>query len=419
MLPAPTTPSTSSASDAARPTAARVALVLGLLLGLQPIITDLFLPALPQIRARMDASSSLTQWTMSGLMFAFGFGQLLWGPVSDRFGRRPVLIASLLLLTLASIGSATSASMAELVAWRVAQGATLAAVIMCARAIVRDLYEPADGAVVMSRAMTAMGAAALLSPLLGGLLVVAAGWRIALLGVSVATGLALATIVWRWPETATPNPRATDPGPYLRQLARIIRDPAFRAYGLLVSCTYAGLFVFLSASAFVYVGWLGLSAATYGAVMALASLAYIAGTAYCRRSIPRRGIAGTVRIGAIGSLVAAVALAVVAWMDLRSLAALLLPQLIFQFSHGLHQPCGQAGAVAPFPRAAGVASSCAGFLMAAVAVAAGIGLGHAMDGTQRPMLLINAGWALATALVGLTLVQRHGDAAAPRPALGA
>ncbi len=372
------------------------------------MVTDLFLPALPEIRTHLGASASLTQWTMSGLMLAFGFGQLLWGPVSDRLGRRPVLISSLLLLTLAGIGSVTSTTMTELVAWRVAQGVSLAAAIMCARAIVRDLYEPVEGALAMSRAMTVLGVMALVAPVLGGLLVYAAGWRMALLGVPLTTGFALVYVAWRWPETVVPNPHALAVGPYLRQLAQIARDPTFRAYGLLVSCTYGGLFVFLSASAFVYIGWLGLSTVAYGAVMAVASLAYIIGTTVCRRLIPRHGVAGTVRIGAIGSLVAAVLLALVAWLDLRSLAALLGPQLVFQFSHGIHQPCGQSGAVSPFPRAAGVASSLAGFMMAAAAVATGIVLGQAMDGTQRPMLLINACWALATAAVGLTLVQRHG-----------
>ncbi len=379
-----------------------------MLLGLQPIVTDLFLPALPQIRSQLGASAAQTQWTMSGLMMAFGIGQLLWGPVSDRFGRRPVLIASLVLLTLAGVGSASSDSMAALVAWRVALGASLAAVIMCGRAIVRDLYEPTEGAMVMSRAMSVLAVLAIVSPLLGGALVSMLGWRAALLGVAVVTGLALVVILRGWPETAVPNPRAMDVGPYFRQLARIAANPGFRAYALLVSCTYSGLFVFLSASAFVYVGWLGLTPAAYGAVMAVTSVAYLAGTAWCRRLIPRHGVAGSVRMGSIATLVAAIWMAAVAWFDLRSLPALLAPQLLFHFAHGVHQPCGQAGAVADFPRAAGVASSLAGFMMSAFAVGTGVALGYAMDGTQRPMLWAVAAWALLTAVTGLTLVQRHG-----------
>ncbi len=382
--------------------------MLGALLGLQPIVTDLFLPALPDIRSKLEASASLTQWTMSGLMMAFGIGQLLWGPVSDRFGRRPVLIASLLMLIVAAVGSSSSDSMPVLVAWRVAQGASLAAVIMCGRAIVRDLYEPSEGAMVMSRAMSVLAVMAIMSPAVGGLLTHMLGWRAALLGVAVITAIALAVVVLRWPETATPNPRAMDIGPYFKQLAQIAGHPGFRAYTLLVAATYGGLFVFLSASAFVYVGWLGLSPAAYGGVMALTSLAYLAGTAFCRHLIPRHGVARSVRIGSFGTLVAAIAMAAVAWSDVRNVAALLAPQLLYHFAHGIHQPCGQAGAVAGFPRAAGVASSLAGFTMSAAAVMTGLWLGQTLDGTPRPMLWGVAGWALVTALVGLTLVQWHG-----------
>jgi MFS transporter, DHA1 family, multidrug resistance protein len=383
-------------------------LVLGALFGLQPITTDLFLPALPEIREALGASAELTQWTMSGLMMAFGLGQLVWGPVADRFGRRPVLLASLALLTFAAAGSSLAQSMPALVAWRVAQGASLAAVIMCARAIVRDLYEPHEGAMVMSRAMSVLGVCAIASPSLGGVLAYAFGWRVALLGVAMLSGFALALIAWRWPETATPNPQALKLGPYARQLAQIARHPGFRAYALLVGCTYAALFTFLSASAFVYIGWLGLSTAAYGVVMALASLAYLVGTWVTRSLIAKHGVTGAVRLGSIGSVSAALAFIVVAWTDARNLWALLLPQLVFHFAHGIHQPCGQAGAVAWFPRAAGVASSLSGFTMAALAVLTGMWLGHASDGTQRPMVWGIVAWSMATAIVGLTLVQRHG-----------
>ena len=383
-------------------------MVLGMLLGLQPIVTDLFLPALPEIRGRLDATPAATQWTMSGLMMAFGIGQLLWGPVADRFGRRPVLIASLSMLMLAAIGSSTSGSMPALIAWRVAQGASLAAVIMCGRAIVRDLYEPTEGAMVMSRAMSVLGMMAIVSPALGGMLASLLGWRGALLGVAAITAAALVVIARSWPETAVPNPRAMDVAPYFRQLVQIASHPGFRAHALLVCCTYGGLFVFLSASAFVYIGWLGLSPAAYGGVMALASVAYLVGTAWCRWLIPRHGVAGAVRIGSFATLIAAVWMAAAAWFESRSVAALLAPQLLYHVAHGVHQPCGQAGTVAGFPRAAGVASSLAGFAMSACAVATGFALGYAMDGTPRAMLWGVAAWALLTAATGLTLVQRHG-----------
>ncbi len=391
--------------------ATAAAVILGLLLGLQPIITDMFLPALPAIRRDTQAAMSTTQLTMSGLMLAFGIGQLFWGPVSDRWGRRPVLLSSLGLLTLASIGSTLSASMPQLVVWRIAQGASLAAVIMCARAIVRDLYEPHEGAMVMSRSLTGLGLLAIVSPTVGGTLAHFFGWRAALAGVAGCTAIAL-WVVWRYlPETIRHrNPAALQLRPLLQQMARTANHRTFRAYALLVACTYGALFAFLSASSFVYIEVIGLSAAQYGAAMASVSMVYVLGTLVCRRQLAKHGIAATVKRAAIFSLVGAGSMALLAYLDVRTLWALIIPQYIYSFAHGMHQPCGQAGAVGPFPQAAGVASAMAGFVMSVVAFAMGMWLGQAMDGTQKPMAYAIGLMGMLTTLVALTLVQRHGDA---------
>jgi DHA1 family bicyclomycin/chloramphenicol resistance-like MFS transporter len=122
------------------------ALALALLLGLQPITTDLYLPALPALAADLGAGMASVQLTMSGLILAFGIAQLAWGPVADRFGRRPVLLASLALFALASVGTVLAPNIGALTLARIAQGACLAATVVCGRAMVRDLYEPHQGA---------------------------------------------------------------------------------------------------------------------------------------------------------------------------------------------------------------------------------------------------------------------------------
>ena len=188
-----------SATSAGRPALgiAQAALLLALLLGLQPVMTDLYLPSLPAIARHFDAPLSATQLTMSALILAFGPMQLVWGPVSDRWGRRPVLLASLALLSVASVGAALSPTIATLVAWRAAQGAALAAVVMCARAMVRDLYPPHEGARVMSLALSGLGVLAVAAPLSGGLIAAAFGWRAALGTVAAFATLSLTVIAWR------------------------------------------------------------------------------------------------------------------------------------------------------------------------------------------------------------------------------
>ncbi len=126
-----------------------IVLMLSILLGLQPITTDLYLPALPALTAGFGAPIAQAQLTLSALLLAFGFSQLAWGPLSDRFGRRPILLVGMSAYVLASLGSTLSASMEMLIVWRTVQGVAMGAGVMCARAIVRDLYTPLEGARVI------------------------------------------------------------------------------------------------------------------------------------------------------------------------------------------------------------------------------------------------------------------------------
>jgi MFS transporter, DHA1 family, multidrug resistance protein len=398
-----------AAAAAPRPAVshALAALALALLLGLQPITTDIYLPALPLLARDLAAPMSAVQLTMSALILSFGIAQLFWGPVADRIGRRPVLLSGLLLFTLASIGSVLAASIELLIAWRALQGACMAAAVVCARAMLRDLYEPHEGAQVMSLGLSGLGVIAIAGPVLGGLVAAGSGWRAALALVAVCGALTLAFVALRLPETLPArNPQATRLAPLLATWRRIARHPTFVAWTLLVSCTYGGLFTVLAGSSFVYIDVLGLSPASYGVAMASGSLAYLAGTFVCRRWIPRHGIAGTVWRGAFFTLAGGLAITGLALAGVMDVWAMLLPQWLFAFGHGIHQPCGQAGAVGPFPQAAGAAAALAGFVLAITAFGIGLWLGRALDGTVLPYALGVGFWALLTSTVAWTLVQR-------------
>ena len=374
------------------------AFALSLLLGLQPVSTDVYLPALPMLTAALGAPMSSAQLTMSALILAFGLAQMVWGPVSDRIGRRPVLLAGLALHAVASAGCALAGSIEALVLWRVLQGAALAAAVVCARAIVRDLYEPAEGAQVMALALSGLGVIALIGPLAGGFSAWAFGWR---------GPLTLIFIAWRLPETlARPQPQATNLASLLKTWAAIAGNRVFRAWALLVACTYGGLFTLLAASSFIYIDVLGLSPAAYGGAMALGSLSYLAGTLLCRRWIRAHGVAGTVARGGGFTLAAGLLMAGAAAAGVQAVWAVLLPQCLYTFGHGIHQPCGQAGVVAPFPQAAGAASALAGLVLALVAFGIGLWLGVALDGTVRPLAYGLGFWAALTCVFAWTLVPR-------------
>jgi DHA1 family bicyclomycin/chloramphenicol resistance-like MFS transporter len=384
--------------------------MLALLLGLLPVTTDLYLPGLPALAAEFGGAVGQAQLTLSGLILAFGFGQLLLGPVSDRVGRRPVLLAGLGVYVVGSVCSALATGMEALIFGRVLQGIGLAASVVCGRAMVRDLYDPLRGTLVMSRAQSGLGLFALGSPVLGGVLAGTLGWRWALAATGVVAAVALALVVWRLPETlAQRNPRALEPARMAGTWAQMLRQPVFLAWSLLLMFTYGGLFTFLASSSFVYIEVLGTSRPVYGLFLASASVSYLAGTFACRRWIAAHGIARTVRRAAAFSLAGGLGMAALSLAGVTSPWAICLPQLVFNFGHGIHQPCGQAGVVGPFPQAAGAASALSGFMSAAAAFLIGLWLGRAIDGTVFPLTLTLALFSVLTAAVAWTLVQRHGD----------
>lgn len=398
------------------PSVALVACALALLLGLQPATTDIYLPALPALTRDLGASISAAQLTMSVLILAFGLAQLVWGPVADRVGRRPVLLWGLALHTAASVGCTLAPNIELLIGWRALQGVALAAAVVCARAMLRDLYEPHQGAQVMSLGLSGLGVIAIAGPVLGGLIAATLGWRAALSLVAVMATLTWLFVAFRLPETLPArNPQATAPLALLGNWWRIARHRTFVAWTLLVSCTYGGLFTILAGSSFIYIDVLGLSPLHYGLAMGSASASYMAGTFVCRRWVARLGMAGAVRRGAAFSLAGGGLIVLLALAGVHSSWAVLLPQWLFAFGHGIHQPCGQAGAVGPFPKAAGAASALAGFVLAATAFGVGLWLGQALDGRVLPYALGLGFWGLLTATVAWTLVRRLDDKLPLRP----
>lgn len=394
-----------------------IVLVLSLLLGLQPITTDLYLPALPTITQVFGAAMSQAQLTLSALLLAFGVSQLVWGPLSDRFGRRPVLLTGTALYVLASLGSAAATSIEQLIVLRVLQGTAMGAGVMCARAVVRDLYAPTEGARVMSKGLSGLGVIACLSAPVGGLLAEYLGWRAALLALAVFGALALTVLALRFEETLDrKNPSALEAGTLWRTWGQIARHPTFWAYAVLATASYAGLFTFLAAGSFVFIGVLGLSKPAYGLAMLTMSLSYIAGTFMCRRLLPRFGVRRTVAIAGAATLTAGTSMGVMALMGVQSVAAIMVPFYLFMLGHGVHQPCGQSGAIGPFPQAAGAASALSGFLMMVIAFAMGGWLGRSLAANPGSVLPLTSGiwfWSVAIAATAWTLVQKHGEPKVP------
>ena len=388
-----------------------VVLILALLLGIQPITTDLYLPALPTLTEGFAASMPQAQLTLTALLLAFGLSQLLWGPLSDRFGRRPVLLWGMGAYGLASVGCALAPSMDMLILWRTLQGVAMGAAVMAARAVVRDLYQPLEGARVMSQALTGLGVIACACAPLGGLLTDHWGWRPALMVLALFGLVTWVLLALKFKETlAQANPRALEPVALIKAWGVILRNPTFRAYCALSSVSYLGLFTFLAASSFVFVRQFGLSKTHYGLLMLSMSFSYIVGTFICRWLLLRMSVQKCVALASCFTLAGGISLTVLAYagqdQSWYGPWAVMGPVYLFMLAHGVHQPCGQSGAVAPFPRMAGTASALNGFLMMLGAFFMGGWLGSHM---AQPSLALAHGmllWSLCIGLLAWTWVRR-------------
>jgi DHA1 family bicyclomycin/chloramphenicol resistance-like MFS transporter len=221
--------------------------------------------------------------------------------------------------------------------------------------------------------------------------------------------IALVLVILTFKETVhRKNPHALHVNVLAHTWWDIVRHPTFVAFTCVTIASYGGLFTFLASSSFVFIDLIGLARWQYGLLLFSMALIYILGTLLCRRLLMRFGVTRTVAIGGGFSLLGGCWMALNAWLGWQSVLSLMSPFYLFVLAHGIHQPCGQSGAVGPFPKAAGAASALGGFLMMVAAFATGLWLGAAKDGSAMPMAQSIAFWSVLTALSAWVLVLRRG-----------
>jgi DHA1 family bicyclomycin/chloramphenicol resistance-like MFS transporter len=369
--------------------------LIGLYLMLQPLATDFYLASLPGLTRTFATTAATAQFTLSVFVLAFGLMQLVAGPLADRYGRRPVLLAGLALYVLACLACALAPTIGILIAGRFVQAVGCCAVVVVARAIIRDAFDPEHGARVLAQASTIIALGPLLGPILGSVLEVNFGHRAAFVVIGTIAAVLLVATLSRLPETNRhPDPRATRPQALAAGYAAVARSPAFRANTLAGAASYGGVFAFLSGSPFVLTQVLNVPTAWFGVCFALAVSGYLLGTILCRRLLARRSVIGTMRVGAALALIAAIAMVALAAAGMHHWAALVLPQFIYFMAHGINFPCAQVGSVAPFERRAGAAAGLFGFLLMIAASLIGIWIGASWNGTVYPLVLTIAAVAL-------------------------
>lgn len=382
---------------------------------LGPISTDLYLPSVPAIGRDLGADVAATQLTLSVFLAAFALAQIPVGPLSDRFGRRPVLVAGLAVYVIASVACALAPSIEALVAARAAQAIGACAGVVLGRAIVRDIHGRERAARMLAYIGTAMALAPMVGPVLGGMVQSLVGWRWNF-GILIAFGIAALTLAWIGlaESNVQRDPSALNPRRMAANYRTLIHHRAYLGFALTVSFSYAGLFAFISGSSFVLIDALGVPAERFGYFFAAAVIGYMAGTQVAGRLTLRLGVERMIWIGGAISLaggLAMVVLTVVAGHASWAPVAVVAPMVCYMIGTGIVMPNGQAGALGPFAHMAGAASALMGFLQMSIAALVGIVFGQLYDGTPLPMAMLVAA-AGGCSLASFAMLARGGTRSA-------
>lgn len=376
------------------------ALVIGLV-AVGPLSTDLYLPSLPAIGRALNADVAQVQLTLSAYMCAFALAQLAYGPLSDRFGRRPVAIAGIVIYALASLACALAPTIETLIWARAGQAAGACAGVVLGRAIVRDVYGRDGAARALAVVGSIMAFAPAIGPVFGGFVEIAFGWRwnfVLLLGFAAAL---LAAMIFGLDETnAHKDPAATDPSRMLRNFALLLTSRVYLGYALVVSLCYGGFFAFISGSPFVLIDVLGLSPPEYAGFFLLCVVGFVVGAQTTVRLNKSWGSDRLLRLGSGLNVAGGAAMLIVAASGLATpglLGATLLtaPMMVYMAGMGIVLPNGQGAALGPYPTMAGAASALMGFIQMATAALTGIVFGalHAGGTTALPAIVLACGIA--------------------------
>ena len=390
----------------------RLALVLGLLSAIGPFAIDMYLPALPAIGRALHADVHQVQLSLMTFFLTFAVSQIVYGPASDMFGRKPPLYVGIALFAIGSVGCALAPDIGWLVGFRAVQGLGAGAPNVITRAVVRDLHTGAEATRLMSLLMLVFSVSPILAPLAGSLIIDAGGWQ-AIFWAIAAIGVAgLLLTAFALEETRSVAERARSGiASTGRAFALLARDPHFMGLTGVVSFGLAAFFVYLSNSSFVLINHYGLTPRQYGLAFGVNAASFIGASQFAGRLAHRHGNARVVSASVAGFGLTMCAGSALNFAGIDTLATLILMLMLGFGFLGLVMPAVSVMALDHHGEIAGAASALMGTLQmvcGAVVIAA---MGRFVDGTARPMLAGIAGMALLTWL--LAWISLRGEHPAP------
>jgi len=366
----------------------RMVLILGALSAFGPLAIDFYLPAFPAMAQAFATDEKHVQTTLAAYFLGLSIGQLAYGPVADRFGRRKPLLFGVTLFTLASLACAYAPNLDTLVLARFVQALGGCAGMVLSRAIVSDKCDPVASAKVFSQLMLVMGLAPILAPMLGGVLVNLAGWQSIFLVLSLFSAACLLAVSLGLPESLPADmPRQPLSGA-LRQYLRLLNDRVFLGHALTGGIAIAGMFAYIAGSPFVFIKLYGVPAEHYGWLFGTNAAGFILVAQVNARLLAKRGPAFLLVRAVWMYLAAGLLLLGVAALRPSQLWPLLVPLFVCIASLGCIIPNASACAMSGQGARAGSASALMGCLQFSVAAGAAALVGLLHDGSAVPMTLV-------------------------------
>ena len=370
---------------------AELVLILGSLSAFASLSIDMYLPSLPTLERAFAVSPAAVQFTLTTFFLGFALGQAIYGPVADRFGRKPPLYVSLTLFSAASAGCALAPTVGGLAALRFVQAIGACAGGVISRAMVRDLFPPEETRRVYSTLMLVTGVAPIAAPLLGGFILVGVGWA-AIFWTLAGLGIAcLAAVHFRLPESHGRDAiRPLHLGTILATYGRLLSDRSFLGNALVGGFSLAGVFAYIAGSPFVFIKLYGLPADRYGWLFGANSLGLVAAAQVNGRLLHGVSLRKVMVAAGLAQCLAGLLLAAAARTGAFGIAGLIVPLFAYLMALGFIAPNATALAMAPHGRVAGAASALLGTLQFTLAAIAPVAVGAFAGSGATPMAIVVA-----------------------------
>ncbi|MEO9275197.1 multidrug effflux MFS transporter [Marinomonas sp. 5E14-1] len=357
-----------------------------------PLAINFYLALLPSMAEDFSTSAATIQQTVSVYLMGFAGAQLIVGPLSDRFGRKIILLICYCVFVVASLVCALANDVSLLIGARFVQSLGGCAGVLLSRVIVKDVYPPEEMGKVMSYMTTGFSMAPLLAPVIGGFVGVAFGWR-SLFFIFSLFGVIL--ILWTWfgyqESNKNLNPDAIRIKHLFGNYARLLKEPKFVGYSLAVCASIAGVLTYTSASSFILIELLAVPTTVYGLLFSISAFGMFSGSLVAAKLNSRLGSTSTILYGALVLSIGGVCMAVLPWLDVVTVPTIVGPMFLYALGNGIVMPTAMSLAIMPFPKMAGSAAAWIGCCQAALGALCG----------YIVSLLYNASAVPMTSMIGL------------------